>query len=248
MSAEPLPAEERVLNGEEAAIDNAVRNTPLPSAVLAVFTGRIGRRWTLGEIQRKLQALGFRLSRNSLVVAMGELEAQLEDNDFLPWILIERGQEWFLTPKNEVLAALEGVPSLRLNRSLSEEEKAVLIVVIGYRRKGGVSATRIGKVMPLGETTIKETLSALEKEGLIYSDPESYYSSWRPRAAAHLYLGLRAHTEIPELKELELYFDSLASSQLERAMEIAGPAAKRHANRRIAQSITLPEEERGSPS
>ena len=33
---------------------------------------------------------------------------------------------------------------------LSEEHKAVLLVVIGYRRKGGVSKSRVGEILGLG--------------------------------------------------------------------------------------------------
>jgi hypothetical protein len=38
---------------------------------------------------------------------------------------------------------------LKEAKILSEEHKAVLLVVIGYRQKGGVSKTRVGEILGL---------------------------------------------------------------------------------------------------
>jgi hypothetical protein len=58
-----------------------------------------------------------------------------------------------LAPKLELLELLSGVRRLPLKEAkiLSEEHKAVLLVVIGYRQKGGASKTRVGKSL-LSET------------------------------------------------------------------------------------------------
>src|SRR4051794_9878417 len=74
---------------EEQRLHEQVESTPLCAAVLAAFTGAVGRRWTLGELQRKLAALGFNASRVRLTTALVQLEAHLFDNAFLPWMLIE---------------------------------------------------------------------------------------------------------------------------------------------------------------
>src|SRR5580700_1676282 len=42
-----------------------------------------------------------------------------------------------------LIALLSGVRGLRLKRSFSEEHDAVLLVVIGHRRKGGISKARV---------------------------------------------------------------------------------------------------------
>ena len=49
------------------------------------------------------------------------------------WRLLELGTEWILAPKSEVLALLCGVRKLPVPESekLSQEHKAVLLVVIG---------------------------------------------------------------------------------------------------------------------
>jgi hypothetical protein len=56
------------------------------------------------------------------------------------WRLLERGTEWILVPKSELLELLSGVRRLPLKEAkiLSEEDKAVLLVVIGHRRKKGL--------------------------------------------------------------------------------------------------------------
>jgi hypothetical protein len=84
MNADQNPPEEKVSNAEDAAIDKDVMDTPLAMTVSNLFTGRVGRRWKVGEIERELKGLGFSVSRNSVMLALGELEAHLEDNLFLP--------------------------------------------------------------------------------------------------------------------------------------------------------------------
>jgi hypothetical protein len=51
-------------------------------------------------------------------------------------------------------------------------------------------------------------LDDLLSQGLIYCDPSRELSCWRPTQSALLALGLRSHTDIPALKELEEWFDT----------------------------------------
>jgi chromosome segregation and condensation protein ScpB len=124
-----------------------------------------------------------------------------------PWKLVERGQEWILTPKSELVEFFSGVRKLPLREaeSLSDEHKAVLLVVIGHRRRGGVSKTRVGEILGLDCAPYVKELRRLE---LIYADPAREVDFWRPTPEALLALGFRSYTEIPPLKELEEWFDA----------------------------------------
>ena len=55
-----------------------------------------------------------------------------------------------------------------LKRDLSEEHKAVLLVVIGHRRKGGVSKARVGEILGLEASSYLDDLLSF---GLIYCRP-----------------------------------------------------------------------------
>jgi hypothetical protein len=70
--------------------------------------------------------------------------------------------------------------------------------------------------------------------GLIYCDPSRQLNFWRPTPSALLALGLRSHTDIPALKELEEWFDTQKEmkaiakldSYFERISRLAFPAAE----------------------
>jgi hypothetical protein len=238
MARKSKKARPDLLDEQELAIEREVRSTPLPVAILAAFTGNRGRRWTVGELERKLSALGFQASRRTVTLALSELETHLTQNDFLPWALVERGREWFLLPKSMVLAAIESVPGMPAGRTLSNDEKAVLLVIIGHRKKGGVSKTRLLEILPLRE--VDTILQALATDRLIYSDPAKSFSCWRARPRALLSLGMRSHTEISELRELELYFESRKGQQLEHVLAQAGLAEKIRLQRQMEQTRSLP--------
>lgn len=227
-------------NPEEQAIEQAVKEAPLAAAILAVFTGaKNGRVWKVTELEAKLQGLGFSASRSTVTLALAQLETHLRENAFLPWILVERGQEWRLVPKSVILATVENAPGLPEGCELSDEEKAVLLVVIGYRKNGGVTKSGITDVLgPIRE--IETILKSLQSKAMIYADPVRFYDYWRPRPGALLALHLRSHTEIKELKELELYFESRSPSQLEKALHSGELAAQRAKRRRAEQVATLP--------
>jgi len=113
---------------------------------LACLSGRESRRWTVLELVERFKNLGVCASRASVTAALAELGLELELSGWAPWRLLERGTEWILAPKSELLEFLSGVRGLPLKEAkiLSEEHKAVLLVVIGYRQKGGVCKARVG--------------------------------------------------------------------------------------------------------
>jgi hypothetical protein len=77
-------------------------------------------------------------------------------------------------------------------------------------------------------------------QGLIYCDPSRELNFWRPTPSALLALGLRSHTDIPALKELEEWFDSQKEIQgiakldsfFERTSKLAARRIKREIERR----------------
>ena len=107
----------------------------------------------------------------------------------------------------------------------------MLLVVLGHRRKGGVSKTRVGEILGREASSILDDLLSF---GLIYCDPSRELNFWRPTPSALLALGLRSHTDIPALKELEEWFDlqeemrGIAKLDLffERTSKLASPAPK----------------------
>ena len=118
----------------------------LREAVMACLSGGESRRWTVGELVDRFKNLGVCASRASVTAALAELSLELELSGWAPWRLLERGNEWILEPKSELVALLSSVRRLPLKEAkiLSEEHKAVLLVTIGCRQKGGVSKTRLG--------------------------------------------------------------------------------------------------------
>ena len=76
----------------------------------------------------------------------------------------------------------------------------MLLVVIGYRQKGGVSKTRVGEILRLETSSY---LDDLLSEELVYCDLSRELNFWLPTQSALLALGFRSDTHIPALKELE---------------------------------------------
>src|ERR1700736_5635981 len=99
---------------------------------MACLAGGESRRWTVGELLERFKNLGVRASRAAVTAALAELGLELELSGWAPWRLLERGTEWILEPKSELVALLSGVRRLPLKEMLSEEHKAVLLVVIVY--------------------------------------------------------------------------------------------------------------------
>jgi chromosome segregation and condensation protein ScpB len=194
----------------EERIGAQALSADLKTAIVAALTGRESRRWTVGELFDRLNNLGVRCSKPAVAGALGELELEFALCPFLPWNLVEQGTEWSLATKSELLELLSGVRKLPgiSSGTLTDEAKAVLLVVIGYRKKGGVSRTRIGEILGLEAALYLEDLC---KKKLVYTAPGKELNWWRPTPEALLALGLRSYSDIPELKELERYFDSMNS-------------------------------------
>jgi chromosome segregation and condensation protein ScpB len=166
---------------------------------------------------------------------------------FLPWSLVEQGTEWSLAPKSHLLELLSGVRKLPgiSSGTLTDEHKAVLLVVIGYRRKGGVSKTRIAEILGLEAAPYLEDL---RKKELVYTAPGKELNWWRPTPEALLALGLRSGSDIPELKELERWFDSQTSfptgiekqANLEPILQKAQTSRLRRRRRELERRASVP--------
>jgi hypothetical protein len=215
-SPSPPSLEERVA-AQALTID-------LKEALLACLSGAESRRWTVSELLARLKGLGIPCSRLSVTGALSELELELSLCPWAPWRLIERGPDWALTPRSELVGLLSAVRALPLCEPdrLSDEHKAVLLVVIGHRRKGGVSKTRVGEILGLDAGPPLEELARLE---LVYADPARELAFWRPRPEALLALGFRANADVPALKELEDWFDG---QRLEAEALAKGRPGRRH--------------------
>ena len=222
--------------GLEQTVEIQALATELKPALIACLTGRESRRWTVGELFDRVSRLGMRCSKPAIVCALGELELEIALCPWLPWTLTEQGTEWSLVAKNEFLELLGGirkVPGVAAT-TLSEEHKAVLLVVIGHRRKGGVSRTRISDILRLDASPY---LDELRRRELIYAAPGKEFNWWRPTPQALLSLGLRSTSDVPELLELERWFESqrVFSSERESLLSV-GPvlekAVARQARRR----------------
>jgi chromosome segregation and condensation protein ScpB len=211
----------------------------LREAVMACLSGGESRRWTVLELVERFKNLGLSASRAGVTAALAELALELELAGWAPWRLLERGTEWILEPKSELVALLSGVRRLPVKEAsdLSEEHKAVLLVIIGYRQKGGVSKSRVGEILGLEASFY---LDDLLRQGLVYCDPSRELNFWRPTPSALLALGLRSHTDIPALKELEEWFDSQKEMRgiakldpfFERTSKLASRRIKREMERR----------------
>ena len=88
------------------------------------------------------------------------------------------------------------------------------LVVIGHRRKGGVSKNRIAEILKLDPSPLLDELLAQE---LVYCDPREKLNFWRATQSALLALGLRSSSDIPALKELEEWFEALSNKSVPQA-------------------------------
>jgi chromosome segregation and condensation protein ScpB len=189
----------------EELVETQAISVDLREAVMACLSGRESRRWTVLELVERFKNLGVCASRANVTAALAELEVELELCAWAPWKLLERGTEWILAPKSELSALLAGERRLPVKDTLSDEHKAVLLVVIGYRRKGGVSKARVEEILGLEASRY---LDELLRQELIYSDPSRDLNFWRPTQSALLALGFRSFGDIPALKELEEWFEA----------------------------------------
>ena len=243
----PLESSKPAREALEELIGAQALFTDLKPALLACLTGRESRRWTVAELSERLNNLGVRCSKPGVLGALGELELEISLCPFLPWTLVEHGTEWSLAPKSHLLELLSGIRKLPGISAdiLTDEHKAVLLVVIGHRRKGGVSKTRIGEILGLEAAPYLEDL---HKKELVYTAPGKELNWWRPTPEALLALGLRSYSDIPELKALERYFDSQRSFQndaekeanLEPIFERAQTSQARRRGRELERRASVP--------
>jgi hypothetical protein len=112
----------------------------------------------------------------------------------------------------------------------------VLLVVIGYRQKGGVSKSRVGEILGLEASFYLDDLLSQE---LIYCDPSRELNFWRPTPSALLALGLRSHTDIPALRFKQ--FETAAVTI--RGIELAEKIKKQQFNLKplTGKATTAPE-------
>jgi chromosome segregation and condensation protein ScpB len=226
----------------EERVEIQALSVDLREAVMACLSGGESRRWTVGELVERFKNLGVCASRAGVTAALAELGLELELSGWAPWRLVERGTEWILEPKSELIALLSGVRGLPLKEILSEEHKAVLLVVIGYRKKRGVSKARVGEILQMDAARYLDDLLSF---GLIYCDPSREFNFWRPTPEALLALGLRSVADIPALKELEEWFDTQkefrATAKLDPFFERTSKLASRRLKRELERRGTLGE-------
>jgi hypothetical protein len=94
----------------------------------------------------------------------------------------------------------------QLAKLMTERHKAVLLVVLGYRVRGGISRTRLAEV--LGLSDVSAELDGLRGWGVAYAGVVSGVVRWFPTKAALLALGYRSSEDIPALAELEKWFEA----------------------------------------
>jgi chromosome segregation and condensation protein ScpB len=239
---------------EQIIVAQAVATDP-KQALLACFAGRESRRWKVGELFKRLSHLGMPCSEPAIVCLLAELELELALCPWAPWTLTERGTEWTLNAKNAFLDLLSGVRKVPgvTAAALSEEHRAVLLVVIAHRRAGGVSRTRIKEVL---RTDPSSGLEELRRKGLVYTATDKEVTRWRPTSQALLALGLRTTSDIPELSELECWFASqrkfesdeemLADIKPVLAKTMARQARRQRREAERQKSVPLAEEEADS--
>ena len=106
----------------EELVEIQALSVDLREAVMACLCGGESRRWTIAELVERFKNLGVCASRASVTAALAELALELEISGWAPWRLLERGTEWILEPKSELVALLSGVRRLPV-KELSKRER-----------------------------------------------------------------------------------------------------------------------------
>lgn len=216
---------------------------PLKPAVMACLSGGESARWTLAELADRLRGLDVPFTKPALLGSLVELQAELDAALWAPWRLIERGQEWMLVPKADIYGLLLGVRAVPVSSegpALSEDEQAVFVVVLGYRRHGGVSRTRIAEILRIDPAEALERLCAAH---LIRSDSSGERVRWVPREEALLRLGYRAFSEIAALRPLEEWFEAQEKAltlPVESALERSERSRRRWLAREAERRASTP--------
>jgi hypothetical protein len=162
---------------KEPASEGSTLVQVIVAQALATDT-RESRRWKVGELFKRLTRLGVQCSEPAIVCLLGELELELALCPWAPWTLTEHGTEWRLNSKNDFLELLSGVRKIPgvTAATFSEEERAILLVVIAHRRAGGVARSRIREIVRSDPTSC---LDELRKKGLVYTTQDKEVNRWR---------------------------------------------------------------------
>ena len=135
----------------EELVKTQALSVDLREAVMACLSGGESRRWTVAELVERFKNLGVCASRASVTAALAELALELELSSSRAVAPARTRNR--MDPGAQIRALRASfrrqTTSVKRAKILSEEHKAVLLVVIGYRRKGGVSKTRVGEILGL---------------------------------------------------------------------------------------------------
>jgi hypothetical protein len=179
----------------------------LKAAIMACLIGGESPCWTFDKLAERLHHIGVSVAEATLLESVLELEVELDSTPWAPWRLAKRDGAWMLEPKNQVFDLLLGVRAVPVETDaspLSDEDKAVLLVVLSYRRRGGVSKARIAEVLRLDPT---DALERLRAEHLIRPEPVDERVHWTPQEEALLRLGYRTCAEIAALQPFEEWLE-----------------------------------------
>ena len=123
----------------EELVEIQALSIDLREAVMACLCGGESRRWTIAELLERFKNLGICASRASVTAALAELGLELELSGWAPWRLLERGTEWILAPKSELVELLSGVRRLPVKDAmiLSEEQRPCSWLSSGTAKKEG---------------------------------------------------------------------------------------------------------------
>ena len=131
---------------------------------------------------------------------------------------------------------------------MSDDEKAVLVVVLGYRRHGGVSRTRISEILRIDAAEALERLCAAH---LIRPYESGERVRWLPREETLLRLGYRAFSEIAALRPLEEWFEAqekAPAASVGPALERSERARRRWLSREAERRASTPRAQKPSGS
>src|SRR5271169_4194369 len=85
------------------SVETQALNVDLREAVMACLSGGESRCWTVLELVERFKNLGVCATRARVTAALAELALELELSVWAPWRLLERGTEWILADKSELI-------------------------------------------------------------------------------------------------------------------------------------------------
>jgi hypothetical protein len=231
-------------NGSQSQVsDGQEVEASLKAAIMACLSSGESACWTLDELAERLERTGVAFAGVTLLESLLELADELDAAPWAPLRLAKCGDAWVLKPKSEVFGLLLGVRAVPLVADaspLSDEAKAVLLVVLSYRRRGGVSEARIAEVLRLDPT---DALERLRADHLIRPEPVGQSVQWTPREGALLRLGYRTSAAIPALQPFEEWFEAqegAPETRVDPALERSERAYRRWLKRESERRASTP--------